>query len=406
MTERLYHADATLAHCEAIVRACRKAKEGEAYEVLLDKTVIFPLSGGQLSDKGSIAGAEVSFAREEGEEVWHVVDRALEEGASVEVHTDMQLRMDHTRQHTGEHIFSGLAASLYGARNVGFHMAEDYVTVDFDRFLSTEELEALERACNRAVQANLPITCEVVAEDALAGLTLRKQAEDLVGEIRIVYIQDVDSCTCCGTHCAHSGEVGYIRVARAARHKGGVRVWIDCGGRAVEAALLQNRIVEGLARRFSTAQENVAVALEKQQREFGELKLTLKHKTEAFVALKSETLLAGAPEIRGVKLVIDTARAFTANDLKLLAEALLRERVIAVLFSQTGDALLYQVSCFSGCKLSMREVCEAVNLCVGGKGGGREESAHGFAPKVPAGFEICVERIHSYLGTAIKANYA
>ena len=183
MTKRAYYENGAL-ECEATVLGCRAVENG--FEILTDVTSIFPESGGQLSDTGFIGNSRVTHAREEGSEVWHLCDKAVEAGAKVKIVADAGPRLDHTQQHSGEHILSGMASKLFGAKNVGFHMAEDYATIDLDTQLTHEQIKELQREANRAVQRNVPVTYETVQGEELEHIALRKQAKGLKGDIRRV----------------------------------------------------------------------------------------------------------------------------------------------------------------------------------------------------------------------------
>lgn len=396
MTKKLYYAGNTLREAEAEVLAC-EALEGGGFRVLTDVSVIFPEGGGQPSDRGSLGGAPVFEAREDGEDIWLYTDRAFAAGTRVRMDFDVPRRLDHSRQHTGEHIISGLAKRLYGASNVGFHMAESYSTLDLDMPLDDAQMRALERAANEAVQANLPTRCEYVDASALAGMELRKQAKGLTGEVRIVYIGDVDSCTCCGTHCASAGEVGYIQFVNYQHYKGGVRLWFLCGMRAVEAACAQRDTLEALARRYSTKREEVQGAVEKQISEIAALKNELKNKTAALMDFRAADALAKAPDTGGTKLVILRLPDTPMGDLKLLADRLVSGgRCVALLFGENGETLHYQLAASKGAGLSMREVCAALNAMTGGKGGGRDDFAQGSAKK-QSGFAETLEQLEHYM---------
>ena len=59
--------------------------------------------------------------------------------------------------HSGEHIFSGTVHRLFGGENVGFHMGEGGMTLDFSVELSPEDIARCELEANRAVWADLPV---------------------------------------------------------------------------------------------------------------------------------------------------------------------------------------------------------------------------------------------------------
>lgn len=377
MTEKLYY-DCACKECEATVLACREA-EG-CFEVLLDRTVMYPEGGGQLSDTGTIDGARVSYVFEDGHDVWHRCNRELAAGAKVRVRFDEWTRRDHSQQHTGEHILSGVAARLFGCRNVGFHMTEDYVSVDFDRPLTQDEVLALERAANEAVQQDEPTTYRIVDAADLDKMELRKRAEGLSGDVRIVYAGGVDSCTCCGTHCARAGEVGLVKITSFMSYKGGTRIFFLCGMRAVSAMMEDARIVDALARRFSTKPAQALQAVVKQGDELAETRRLLKKRTEELFEYKAKEILRGAPKAGDVSVVVRLEEGLNMTELGLLSERLLAQgRAVVILLSASGGQLLYRLARSEGIGLSMKEVCPAVNAMTGGKGGGRDDSAQGSA---------------------------
>ena len=401
MTKKLYYQDVWLDECEAVVCACEQTKDG--YAVLLDQTVIFPEGGGQPSDMGAINGIAVSAAYEKGEEIWNCVKEPLPVGEKVRVTLDRDRRRDHAQQHSGEHIISGLADKLFGAHNVGFHMAEDYATLDLDAPLTDGQLEKLARAANAVVQQNAPITYAFVQAEDLESVKLRKTAKGLSGEVRIVYIENADSCTCCGTHCQTTGEIGYIRFAAWQNYKGGVRLWFLCGMRAVESAMREHTAIDALAKRFSTKTDEVLPAVLRQGDELSEVKRTLKQRTDALLAYHTAALLAQAESIGDVKLVLYAEDGLSAADMKLFAQKIAEaEKSIALLFSQNGDTLLYQLAAAPGVKLSMRDVCAAVNAATGGRGGGKDAFAQGSAKAQP-GLRETMEQLCVYLRAALKS---
>lgn len=404
MTKRAYYENGALS-CEATVLSCRPAEGG--FEILTDVTSIFPESGGQLSDTGFIGDSRISHAREEGSEVWHLGDKPLEIGIRVSITADEEPRRDHTQQHSGEHILSGLASKLFGAKNVGFHMAEDYATIDLDTPLDAEQIKQLQREANRAVQLDLPITYKVVQGEELEHISLRKQAKGLKGDIRIVYIDDgnVDSCTCCGTHAAHTGEVGYIKITAHIKYKGGTRLWFACGMRAVEDSLRDKDTVDALAVRFSAKQEDVLGAVLRQGDELTAARHQLKERTERLNGYIASELTTRAEAIGSTKLVMDIQQGSTMNELKSLGDMLINDGdVLAVLFGINADSLVYQLVRGKNVKLSMRELIKAVNAATGGKGGGRDEYAQGSA-KITASMDIegSVESVRGYCRSLLNS---
>ena len=394
MTEKLYYQTPVLNECDATVLVCEK--QGEWYRVLLDKTVIFPEGGGQPSDKGFIGDAVVRDAQEINGEIWHECDIPLEVGREYKVRFMQGIRRDHTEQHTGEHILSGIAYSLFGAKNVGFHMAEEYCTIDFDIFLSEEELTVLEREANLIVRLDLPVRADIVDASELAGLVLRKKSDVKAEEVRIVYIDDgrVDSCTCCGTHFDSTGKVGAIKITDSQKYKGGTRLWFDCGGRAVNAAADMQRTVAELARGFSTSRAELAAAVRKQGEELGAAKRELKEKSKLIAQL-----LSSAKGHDGA--VVLNMKDFGAQDARLTAEALATgHKCAALVFGRSGETTYYSLARSEGADIHMGEVCKAVNAAVAGKGGGNAAFASGSTQR-PVTDDVA-ELLENYMNGIMK----
>jgi Predicted metal-dependent hydrolases related to alanyl-tRNA synthetase HxxxH domain len=386
MAEILYYDYPTVTECTAQVVSCEE-KDGK-YLVALDRTMIFPEGGGQLPDGGTIEGAKVCAkildCRTADGEVIHYCDKPFAPGEKVRVVLDLPRRLDHCEQHTGEHMLSGLASKLFGAKNVGFHMAEDYCTIDLDIPLMPEQLEALELAANEAVRADRPVHTEVTDEADALSRTLRKRAEKAQGEVRIVYIDNgkIDSCTCCGTHLPRTGMVGAVRITDAQHYKGGTRLWFACGDRAAKAAIAEHNAVTALARQYSTSREELPKVVKKQMDELASAKAELKQKSILLAEKTAEELLkkASAERPGRTAVICGLLPGMNANDLRLICDSLAAKkdaRWTALLFAPSAAGTDYHMACSAGCRLSMKELCAAVNAAVNGKGGGGPLFAQG-----------------------------
>ena len=159
MTERLYLQDSHLCRNTARVTTCVKTDKG--YEIELDRSVFFPNKGGQPCDLGTIGTAKVLDVNEAGDRLVHLCSEPLEPGTEVEAVIDWARRKDIMEQHTGEHLLSWCAWSLYGAVNVGFHCALDYATLDLDIPLTAEQLKQIEQLANRVARENRAVTAVI-----------------------------------------------------------------------------------------------------------------------------------------------------------------------------------------------------------------------------------------------------
>ena len=243
MTRKLYYEDSHMDRFESTVTGCVQTDRG--FEITLEATAFYPEGGGQACDLGQLGGNTVLDVRERGEEVIHLCDGPLEIGAKVAGIIDYTRRFDLMQQHTGEHIVSGIIHRRYGYHNVGFHMGVNLVEIDFDGRIPAEDLKEIEREANEALWKNLPVKCWYPAEAELPHVFYRTK-KALPWPVRIVEVPGYDSCACCGTHLKFTGEVGIIKLFSEMPVRGGSRIEMACGGRALEVlnrVYEQNRLV-------------------------------------------------------------------------------------------------------------------------------------------------------------------
>ncbi|MEG1523443.1 MAG: alanyl-tRNA editing protein [Clostridia bacterium] len=400
MTEKLYNSDSHLAVCTATVRACEPCKEG--FAVLLDQTILFPAGGGQPTDLGTVGDATVLACRDEGEEVVHLLDRALAVGKKVTVSLNWPRRFDYMQQHTGEHLLSFAFYKLFGVHNVGFHLADTYTTIDFDNPLNPEAITQAEMLANSYVWRNLSVTATLYPDEAaITRLPLRKHAEGLVAPIRIVQITDADCCTCCAPHCKQTGEIGLISIVDAVAYKGGTRITFLCGKRALVHARVMHNTVDRLARRFSVSRDDAEAAVIKLNDDFGTARRSERQLTAALNSYMAEELAAAAVSVGKRSFIIRLLPNVEPNRLKDLAQAAGAQQRLVVLLSEISGKLAYVLSSPEGFLPDVGDLIQAVNAATGGKGGGRGTLAQGLAQS-SSGAKETVEQLKQYLLQRLK----
>ena len=138
-----------------------------------------------------------------------------------------------------------------------------------------------------------------------------------------------------------------------------------------------------LARKYSTSRENLASAVYKQMDELNALKSELRQKSALLAAKTAEELMKTAETKGGSKLVFSAFENLGANDLKLICEEVSKlaetekTAFAALIFSVSNEGTDYRMACSNGFKLSMKELCAAVNAALNGKGGGSPVFAQG-----------------------------
>lgn len=276
MTKKLYDLDAYQREFEAEVLSCeeRKEKDGTVYEVILNQTLFFPEEGGQSPDKGTIEEVKVLDVQIKKDVIVHTLEHPLEAGAKVHGVIDWQHRFSNMQQHSGEHIFSGLVHSKFGFNNVGFHLSDNIVTMDFDGVMSAEDVADIEYRANEVIVENLPVEVTFPAKEELAVLDYRSKIE-IEGQVRIVTIPGVDVCACCAPHVRHTGEIGMLKVMSLSNYKGGVRISILCGFRALLAFRQKAEIISAISGSLSANQELLPELVEKLKNSNQDLKYRL-----------------------------------------------------------------------------------------------------------------------------------
>ena len=169
--------------------------------------------------------------------LWHSVDALPESavpGTAVSGCIDWEWRFDKMQQHTGEHILSGILHQMFGAENVGFHIGSEAVRMDTSVPISAEACSS--RACR---QPHRVAGCAGAGQLPHPGGACRPCLPLQKGDrrqVRIVTIPGADVCACCGTHTRTTGQVGQIKILASENYKGGVRLSVVCGQRALLAA--------------------------------------------------------------------------------------------------------------------------------------------------------------------------
>ena len=207
--EKLYEAQPYLTHFSATVESCTQGKKG--WDILLDQSAFYPEGGGQPYDTGMLGGVPVLEVHQREGRVVHTCAAPLEAGSQVEGQIDWPRRFDLMQHHSGEHIVSGIAHSLYGCDNVGFHMGSDVITIDLNVELTPEQVAQLEARANQYIWEDHPIAVTYPTPQELEVLEYRSK-KALTGQVRIVSFPGADTCACCGTHVSSSGQVGLVKL--------------------------------------------------------------------------------------------------------------------------------------------------------------------------------------------------
>lgn len=354
---------------EARVLSCEACEEGGGFWTVLDQTCFFPEGGGQYADTGYLGETKVVDARERDGIVYHRTEAPLEPGELVRGRIDWEERFEKMQQHTGEHIVSGLVHSRFGYNNVGFHLGSDYCTMDFDGPISPEELREIEWEANRAVALDLEVIVQYPSKEELGHMEYRSKIE-IEGQVRIVSVPGYDVCACCAPHVDRTGEIGLIKLVNRMNYKGGERITMLCGFRALrdyDSKLTAAREIGAL---LCEKEDQIAGAVRRQKEELEKQKYEngrLMHQLLVFrakeIPVEGSMTAVFTDDIRG-----DAPREL----MNLLLE---RGAFICGVFAAAGDGGWRYV--IGSRQADVRPLGKALNSRFEGRGGGKPGMVQG-----------------------------
>lgn len=277
-TAKLYQHDVYTKEWDAEV--VRITEEG----IYLDQSAFFPEGGGQSCDLGTmrvITGnqmgepIDVIDVQEDGDEVVHRLAsyEGLHEGCRVHCVLDWARRFDNMQRHCGEHILSGIFYQECGGVNRGFHMGDDYMTIDINLEDEPTNPDAVrpagidwdtalhcERLANEVIWSNAPV--HVFRFDN------REDAEKMPLRKKLAFDEDIsivcvgspehaaDCVACCGTHPSTAGQVGLIKLYKVEKYKDMFRIYFEAGARALSDYDMKHDMLTELSNNYSSSIED------------------------------------------------------------------------------------------------------------------------------------------------------
>ena len=396
MTDRLYYNDPHVREFDATVLAIAE-RDGRTI-VTLDRSAFYPTSGGQPFDTGTLGTARVVdvFDDEEGV-VFHAVEggSSLRAGDAVHGAIDWPRRFDHMQQHTGQHVLSAAFDHLFGVRTVSFHLGADVSTIDLAREVSARDLAAAEDEANRIVWEDHPVAIRYADAAEAARMPLRKESKR-GGELRLIDVDGFDLSACGGTHVTGTGAIGVIAVAAWERFKGGQRVELVCGGRALRRFRSMRDVSASAMRLLSVSAAELPEAIERLQADAKDQKRAMTALQTELARYRAEEIAATAESTERGRLVLRAIDA-DANGLKTLATAIAARAGHVVVLVSTSTPMLVVVARSSDVAgVQANQVLAQLTAKFGGRGGGKPDLARG------GGLAASAEQIFDAVRAAVR----
>ncbi len=380
-TKRLFDMDSHLFSFDATLLSVTEGEAGHL-SVVLDQTAFFPEGGGQYADPGTLGGYPVVDVQERDGIIIHTVDVSADSGAhpfvvgaTVKGVLDAEKRLVRMQNHSAEHILSGIIFRRWGYANVGFHLGDGDVTLDFDGELSRDQLNEVEDEANRIIRACLPIDARYPEPEELSKIPYRAKL-NLTEGVRIVRVgypeAPVDLCACCAPHVANTGEIGLIKMLDFARYKGGVRIHMLAGAWALTDYRRRYTETAAMAMAMSVRQEDILVGFER-------LTAELEEKKAAMTALKRRLqamTVASIPAVEGSLCYID--EELEPSELRFILNSLTAKcsRLCGV-FAGSDEAGYRYVIGRGDASIDLKVRVKEINTALSARGGGSSEMLQG-----------------------------
>lgn len=383
----LFYRDEYAREFDAEVISCQKGKKG--YEVVLSDTVFYPEGGGQPADRGTLGQVNVLDVKRRNGEILHITDAPLEPGMTVHGVLDWERRFDHMQQHSGEHILSGMVHAQFGYDNVGFHMNDEVVTVDFNGPITWEEAMELEDKVNAYIWTDAESRELYPSEKELKAMDYRSKIE-LKGKVRLVEYPGADLCACCGTHVAHTGEIGLMKILSVSRHKDGVRMEMLFGGRAMKDYDRKHLLNTEFSCRLSAKPYETGEALQRVLDEMNAMKFRMQAMNERYYAMRATSIPVGEP------VIFFNEPGMSMVEIRKFCDYLIstgKVKTAMIISPKDKESVNYVMG---SADLNMRDVGKLLNEELHGRGGGRPEMVQG-------SFQAEAEAVEQAFRRAVKA---
>ncbi len=378
-------------------------KPGETGEVVLDRTVIYAESGGQMADTGAFYDSSELLQLAEVTGAFYPVagliahrvkaKETLRVGDRVTVIADADRRARIMRNHTGTHLVHAALRNILGnhVKQAGSLNAPERLRFDFSHFapVGSEELHDIEQQVNEEIRLNTQIETGIMSlEEALNSGALAFFGDKYPeSNVRVVTISDpraprgfYSKELCGGTHVGRIGDIGVLKIVSEESVAAGVRrIEAVTGVGALEHYQQQAQTLRELASRLNVGEDTLLASVEKLSQTARTLEKELGEQKRKGALNQLDDLFAHAQTIKGVKVVVGEVANVDREGLRQLVDSLrqkLGSGIVALGMPQDGKvALIAGVTKDLTAKVHAGKLIQALAKQVGGSGGGRPDLA-------------------------------
>jgi len=372
-------------------------KREDFFLLELNQTAFYPEGGGQPSDTGFIGTSEVLDVLREDDTIYHMVKTLPEKNTELTCKIHWTRRYDLMQQHTGQHLLSAAIEKLYDSETVGFHLSNNYTTIDIDKKLTPSNIETIELEINRLIYTQKPINILYPDQETLKKMALRKQPK-VTKDIRVIEIEGYDFSPCGGTHLGNLSEVGMIKVTSIEKYKSGLRLEFVCGHRAVNDYIAKNHIINSIAKNLATKPLELLSKFQQTMDQQQDMRKELKALKDTLLDMEFQRVKASPERIGVYKIYQNTFDKGTIGDLRKIAATLCTEENTLSLMGlrETNKASLIFACSKDLAYLDMKKLFDQVVSKIDGRGGGNSTSAQGSGSNIN-GLQLALDEAYLHV---------
>jgi alanyl-tRNA synthetase len=391
---------------EAIVTkegAVNELPAGAEGEIILDRTVFYSESGGQVSDIGTLWNNEHTLHLADVRGAYYPVagliahrvaaKEKLAVGDRVSGEADCARREHIKRNHTATHLMHAALRNILGThvKQAGSLVEPARLRFDFSHFAAIDaaELRDIEQQVNDEILLNSEIETDITSlDEALASGALAFFGDRYPEQnVRVVTIPDpvaprgfYSKELCGGTHVRRTGDIGVFKIAAEQSTAAGVRrIEAITGIPALADYQRARQLLGELAAQLGVGEENLAAAIERAEQTQRQLEKQLDTLKRKGALSKLDDLVAQARTVKGVQVISAEIEAVDREAMRQLVDSLrqkLGSGVVVLGAAEDGKvALLAGVTKDLTSKLHAGKIIQATAKEVGGSGGGRPDLA-------------------------------
>jgi alanyl-tRNA synthetase len=378
-------------------------KAGESGEVVLDRTVIYAESGGQMADTGAFYDPSGSQIVAEVSGAYYPVPRlvahrvtakdTLRVGDRISVQADAERRARIMRNHSGTHLVHAALRNILGThvKQAGSLNAPDRLRFDFSHFahVDAEELRDIEQQVNDEIRVNCQIETNVTSlENALASGALAFFGDKYPdSNVRVVTIPDpraprgfYSKELCGGTHVHRAGDIGVLKIVSEQSVAAGVRrIEAVTGVGALEHYQQRAQLLSQIASKLNVGEDAVLATVEKLSETSKQLEKELEAQKRKGALGQLDDLTSQVQMVKGVKVIAAEVSNVDREGLRQLVDSLrqkLGSGIVALGMPEDGKvALIAGVTKDLTAKVHAGKLIQQLAKQVGGSGGGRPDLA-------------------------------